>query len=52
MLTKQEEDLFKRLSNPPKCMHDPKFIEYTKHSWKCGVCGLIARKTIPCGEVK
>ena len=44
MLTDQEEDLLKRLSPAPKCMHPLDKIQDLEHSWKCHECGLIAKK--------
>ncbi len=47
MFTNEEEELIKRASAPPKCMHDPKYIEshevFNTHYWRCSACGMFAR---------
>lgn len=46
----EEEELLKRLSSPPKCMHGDMFrkpdVEDLDHSWRCRRCGLIAKKIV------
>jgi len=46
--TDEDRDLLKRLSPPPKCMHNPALIEELKDPprWKCGECGRIILKNI------
>ena len=46
ILTKEELELLKRLSKPPKCMHPPEIVIDQGNTWKCGKCGLIAKKSI------
>lgn len=46
-MTKEDSDLIKRLSQPPKCMHPPSMVIDRENNWQCGKCGLIAKKTIP-----
>jgi ribosomal protein S27AE len=44
--TEEEQDLFDRLSSPPKCMHPLLDIKEHEKFWECGKCGLIAKKSI------
>lgn len=44
MSDKEEIDLIKRLSKPPKCMHDPENVEDCGDHWLCTKCGLRAGK--------
>lgn len=48
MLPYEESELIKRLAQPPKCMHDPKFVSETEFTWKCDECGLVAPKVTQC----
>lgn len=47
MMTREEEDLVKRLSASPKCMHDPEYVkDHDAEYWVCTQCGMFARKSI------
>ena len=45
-LTNEEQQLFNKLKDAPKCMHNPKYMSETDTHWKCEKCGLLAKKSI------
>jgi hypothetical protein len=46
ILTEPEQDLLRRLSSAPECMHPPDQITENEKLWECGKCGRFAPKII------